>query len=546
MNTTLKYSARQIAEALYEYGIRDVVVSPGSRNTPLIIALDADRRLHKHVIIDERSAAFAALGMSLETGCPVACVCTSGSAVLNYAPAVAEAYYRGVPLVVISADRPAEWIDQDDSQTIRQYGVLSNFVKGSFNIADCGDGPDSIVDRTINDALSKALDRRKGPVHINMEFDEPLGEYVEIDVDFRRIIYQGSEYKDIVLPDMPYERILIVAGFHSRDSVYSGLLERIQSECGIPVLCEVQSNVAGINASSALKYLGKFDDNDFNVAEFVPELIISLGGAVVSKSLKSFLRDNSIAEHWYVGFSEHAIDCYRKLTRRFDLDATVFLEALYRKYSARPALSYGRLWRQLSEKANRYISRYIADAPWCGMKAMKCLLDAGAGASLHIGNGTAIRLAQFCDCGRWKSIECNRGVSGIDGSLSTAAGAALTGAPVMLVCGDMSAQYDMGALAIADVPDSFRLVVLDNRGGGIFRMIASTKEMESDMREYYYSGNVNLPLSGLADSFGFEYFEACSEESLMRVYAEFLACRRKAILRIATDPGVDTAVFSAL
>ena len=170
MYTSRKYTARLMADALYEYGVRDVVVSPGSRNTPLILALEATELLRKHIVIDERSAAFVALGMSLQSGRPVACICTSGSAVLNYGPAVAEAFYRCVPLIVISADRPLEWIDQDDSQTLHQHRVLDNIVKASYDIAVDEATTAGYVSRILNDALTMAISRRRGPVHINMQF----------------------------------------------------------------------------------------------------------------------------------------------------------------------------------------------------------------------------------------------------------------------------------------------------------------------------------------------------------------------------------------
>ena len=139
LNTSNIY-CRQIVELLKCHGVRTVYCSPGSRNAPLLVALDACEDITKHVVVDERSAAFQAYGAALVEQAPVAVVCTSGSAVLDYAPAVAEAYYAGVPLIVISADRPHEWIDQDDSQTIRQFGVLDHVVKGIYDVRSIPEG----------------------------------------------------------------------------------------------------------------------------------------------------------------------------------------------------------------------------------------------------------------------------------------------------------------------------------------------------------------------------------------------------------------------
>ena len=178
-NTTLttdKESCRILVSLLEKHGVGEAVVSPGSRNAPLMMALNASRSIRCTVVIDERSAAFIALGKASVTARPVALVCTSGTALLNYAPAVAEGYYRKVPLIVVSADRPVEWIDQDDSQTLRQYEALANYVKGNYNIpAECNAGTQQwYVNRMVNDALISATSGRQAPVHINIQLDAPL------------------------------------------------------------------------------------------------------------------------------------------------------------------------------------------------------------------------------------------------------------------------------------------------------------------------------------------------------------------------------------
>lgn len=537
VDSSSKYSARLMIEALYEYNVRDVVVSPGSRNTPLIIALDAEARIRKHVIIDERSAAFAALGMAIQSGRPAACVCTSGSAVLNYSPAVAEAFYRGIPLIIISADRPAEWIDQDDSQTIHQFGALANIVKGSYDIAvDNATTPD-YVNRTLNDALTMALSHRPGPVHINLQFDEPLGMMAADGPTFRPVMRESPIYCNLTLPDIPDDRIMVVAGFHCPRPEYADILFRLWTECGIPVLCEAQSNVRGISATLALKALGEDGFGGHEFEDFAPRLVISVGGAVVSKELKHYLRENQQCEHWYAGYGDHAVDCYRHLSRRFDMDEMILLQALYQRMIRRPATEFGNIWTELFLGAADMAEDSINKMPWSALKAVKMIMDCGArpetdGMCLHLGNGTTVRNAQLCNFYSWREVECNRGVSGIDGSVSTAIGAALAGGDVLLICGDMSAQYDMGALAIADIPDTFRMVVVDNHGGGIFRQISSTSGMDCDMRERYYSGNINLPLRQLAEAFGFDYFEAGSEAELDGCIPQFLSAGRKALMRV--------------
>ncbi|MDE6098749.1 MAG: hypothetical protein K2G24_07660 [Muribaculaceae bacterium] len=331
---------------------------------------------------------------------------------------------------------------------------------------------------------------------------------------------------------------MIVAGFHSPDAEYSKLLEALWKECGIPVLCEAQSNVVGISAAGSLKTMQDNPDIARRAEEYCPELVVSVGGSVLSKALKNYIRNSDgIREHWYIGYSDHAIDCYGRLSRRFNIDCKVFLRALYRKFMHRDDVDYVNLWNTLSGTGETHIAGFINRLPWCGLKAVRLITDVCGSndTSLHVSNGMAVRHVQFCDFQKWKSVECNRGVSGIDGSTSTAIGAALAGGRILLVSGDMSAQYDIGALAIDAVPDNFRMIVLDNGGGGIFRVIGSTENIDPTIRERYYSGNINLPLANLARAFGYGYFEVDSEESFRKSCPDFLACDRKAIMRIVVD-----------
>ncbi|MDE6632575.1 MAG: 2-succinyl-5-enolpyruvyl-6-hydroxy-3-cyclohexene-1-carboxylic-acid synthase, partial [Muribaculaceae bacterium] len=196
MSNTSNLYCRQIVELLRAHGVQTAYCSPGSRNAPLLLAFDACEEIEKHIVVDERSAAFQAYGCALVQQNPVALVCTSGTAVLNYAPAVAEAYYSGVPLIVISADRPLEWIDQEDSQTIRQFGVLGHIVKGSYDVRAIPEGINMeftedvkwTVNRTVNEAMLKATEGKKGPVHINVQLAEPLGELSEISTSKERSV----------------------------------------------------------------------------------------------------------------------------------------------------------------------------------------------------------------------------------------------------------------------------------------------------------------------------------------------------------------------
>ena len=247
----MKPAALILADLLEQAGVETVVCSPGSRNAPLIAALE-EKPLKLLDIIDERAAAFVALGIARQSRKRVAMVCTSGTALLNYAPAVAEAFYQGVPLVVVSADRPMQWIDQDDSQTIRQAGALGNIVKGSFDIPDFP-GSDAemcwYASRTVNEALLLAVSSKPGPVHLNFQFNEPLRSEASLEVAPRQVsLLSGKSSIPVTVgrelaKHLQDKRILLVAGFLPPDHKLSSILRRFITLPNVFLLPEVLSNL---------------------------------------------------------------------------------------------------------------------------------------------------------------------------------------------------------------------------------------------------------------------------------------------------------------
>lgn len=550
--TSDKLSASMTVEALVAYGVEHVVVSPGSRDIPLIIALEGNDSLRKHVIIDERCAAFAALGMSLASGArrfdgtlsPVALVCTSGTAVLNYAPAVAEAYYRGVPLIVLSADRPAEWIDQDDSQTIRQTGVLANIVKQSYYMAaDGGNAAEWLYRRTLNDALSLATAGKPGPVHINIAFDEPLGRMIdEPSARFRKIEHVAMQMA-LGMEDMDeaarYNKIMIVAGFMPPNEALNRELNRLAA-LGVAVLYEAQSNLEikdGVfNIDPTLAYI--------NGCElYTPQLVITIGGSLLSRHLKAMLRGCDGLQHWHVGYSDTSIDCFKHLTRRFECEPlqaiTALADVLESQEFPSELLEFGRCWNQSSYHAALATEAFADDAPWCDLKAMDLifgeLFDEQL-QSLHFSNGTAIRYAQLFSLLERVNIECNRGVSGIDGSTSTAMGYAMVSqGRHVLVTGDMSFVYDLGSLSMCAALEDFTIILLDNGGGGIFRYITSTSNLGEDILNRYFDLSVPFNVKQLAASFGVRYFYADSNQAFQRCMRQANDCTGVRIVHVRTD-----------
>lgn len=545
MNSTNKLSCQTIINLLSQYGVEDVVLSPGSRNTPLIIAANRSHSLRTRVVIDERSAGFIALGIAIETRRPVAMICTSGSAALNYGPALAEAFYRRIPLIAVTADRPAEWIDQDDSQTIRQPELFANIVKGSYNLsAERGGAVEAwYFNRVVNDALTTALRGSAGPVHINVQLDDPLSGCTDICMPQRKI---ECDEPDAFLPgetlarlarDIAAKKALIIIGFNRPDPQLADSLGSLSQRDNVVVLHEAQSNVRRISSA-----VGNIDATlsvaaDFDATDYTPELVITVGGALLSRHVKAFLRSTPGLQHWHIGRYDRAVDCFMKLSRRVECPPATFFAQIAPAVAGLPvvASSFNSIWRAMHDKAMSRVDAFAADSPWCDFTAMAALVNVlPADWNIHVSNGTAIRYLQLFDYSQLGRVECNRGVSGIDGSTSTAIGASLCfDGTTLLITGDMSAQYDMGALAFNEIPPRFKMVVLNNSGGGIFRFIGTTAALEE--RERCFAADVRLPLRQLADGFGFAYYRAEKADEFRQTFARFRDDdSRPAILELVT------------
>jgi len=549
--TTDKTNVLILVDTLCSHGVKDVVLCPGTRNAPLTVAFARDRRVATHLVIDERSAGFIALGMAVQSSAPVALVCTSGSAVLNFAPAVAEAFYREMPLVVISADRPEQWIDQDDSQTIRQPGILDNIVKFSCDIApeNADKTVERMVVRRINDSMIKAMEPARGPVHINMHLDVPLNRMSEC-VPCQQVIralYPPCQLHDPQMRELASRltsaaKVLIVAGFMSPDKGVSDALARLARRSNVVVMHEAQSNVHGHGMTgridSVLSCLSAEQRESM-----APDVVITVGGSLVSRFVKAWLRRCRGLEHWHVGVRGMSVDCFNALKLRIELPPACFLPQLADVMQSFDDIGsdYSSSWRTLDARVARIDADYVKTVPWSDFRAMKCIVEMlPEGCNLHVSNGTAVRYLQLFDYSRIHRIECNRGVSGIDGCTSTALGAsALYDGRTVIVTGDMSAQYDLSALSSSLVSKKFAIIVLNNGGGGIFRFIETTRSLPE--LEDYFAAGVNLPLRQLADGYGFDYHEAVDEQSLVRAM-RFLsqATQRPVIINVVT-PGAESA-----
>lgn len=542
--STEKEGVKILLEGLVAKGIKHVILSPGSRNAPLLMAVVREKRMEHYVVVDERSAAFFALGMVQRLGEPVAVVCTSGSALLNYAPAVSEAYYQRLPLVVVSADRPVAWVDQNDSQTIRQRGVLQNIVKASFEVAGEIRNEEErwYAVRTVNDAIECAMKGCRGPVHINVPLREPLYGLRKWDKDIPVRSIERIEGGNVIAPEVMAtlswriencQKVMILAGCHLPDRKMQEALARLGELENVVILSETPANTGNG------KQIGMIDRVLATVSEqermeYAPELLVTFGGPLISRHVKAFLRKYRPQEHWCIDRSSHLVDTFQVLTKQVNMEAESFLEALSRQVK-KCSSDYAARWQVKKELSSVRHEQFAQEVGWCDWKAFSILLPTiPQGTALQLSNSTPVRYGQLFDCRQFERVDANRGTSGIDGATSTAVGAALLNLGMtLLITGDISFLYDSNALWNRYITPRFKMVVMKNGGGGIFRFIQGPSELEE--LEECFETRQEVNIRGYADLYHFAFFRAECAEELQQVLSDFWAeSERPAILEVDT------------
>ena len=513
--------AQSIIEICLAKGVTDIVISPGSRNAPLTIGFANNPNFTCYSIADERCAAFFAVGMAQQLRKPVAVVCTSGSALLNYYPAVAEAFYSQIPLVVIAADRPHDKIDIGDGQTIRQENVYANHILFNANLLE---DASSENDKLINDAINIAV-TSKGPVHINAPFEEPLYETVS-KLSIGVNVY-GTTREEFPLGSMdPYvakwsasTKKLVLVGVNTPNNIDKAIIEQLAKDPSVVVMTETTSN---LHHESFLENIDTiitpFNQEDFEA--WRPEILLTFGGLVVSKRVKAWLRKYSPAEHWHIDHLR-AYDTFGCLTKHFVAEPNDFL-SMFLRQSIAPESTYREMAQKI--KALRKIKHYeyLAKVPFSDFKAFEIILPTlPDNSQLQISNSSPIRYTQLFDINPSVEVFCNRGTSGIDGCTSTAIGAAVgSGKETILITGDVSFFYDSNALWNNYIPKNFRIIIINNGGGGIFRILPGHDE--TPVFNTYFETAHKLTAEHLAKMYGFSYQVANDVASLKNELTTFM------------------------
>lgn len=507
--------AQSIIEICLAKDVTNIVISPGSRNAPLIIGFVNNPKFTCYSIADERAAAFFALGIAQQIKKPVAVICTSGSAVLNYYPAFAEAFYSQISLVVISADRPLNKIDIGDGQTIRQQNVFENHSICNANLAE---GASFENDLKINEALTLAI-QKKGPVHINAPFEEPLYETTEtLSVTIssspnptNSSTLSKTNWSEFASIWNNSKKKLVLVGVNNPNSIDSKIVEFLAKDSSVVVLTETTSNLHHTSFITSIDTLITPFTTE-NYLNFQPDILITFGGMVVSKRIKSMLRKYQPKNHWHID-SLRAYDTFGCLTKHFVMEPNSFFTTFI-PLTEPVSSDYSDTFAAITSNRKIKHSEYLSKIPFSDFKAFEILFqNLPLNSHLQISNSSAIRYAQLFEIDSSIEVFCNRGTSGIDGSTSTAIGAAVAqNKPTTLITGDISFLYDSNALWNNYIPKDFKIILINNGGGGIFRILPG--HQETPVFTTFFETSHCLTAEHLAKMFGFEYRMASDELSL--------------------------------
>ncbi len=555
-----------IAELCSQKGISHAILCPGSRCAPLTLAFARHPDITTRSISDERSAGFIALGISHQTKVPAVLLCTSGSATYNFSPAVAEAFYQQIPLLVFTADRPKEWIDQSDGQTINQTGIYSSHCKKSFDLPQDYHHPDAHwhINRIVNEAINLAKEFPQGPVHINAPFREPLYPSSSESIIFSkasRVIeslecdrkLSEKETQEIRNNLVPFRKILVVAGQDDFNENLIKAVEKFAKQNNAALVGDVISNFHSL--SQTIRYADSFlaHCGESVKQSLQPELLLTFGKSVISKNLKIFLRHYRPQQHWHIQTSGSVVDTFQTLTKVIRSTPRNFFGSLVSENAAsdfetQKKANFVSLWEAEEHRTERSVRNFFSSPLLSELAIIRDVLKAlPQRCNLHLANSMSVRYANFIGLETGKKgihVFANRGTSGIDGCTSTAVGHALTSdVPNFLITGDMAFFYDRNAFWNNYPIPNLRVIVLNNHGGIIFSMIDGPGNLP-EQQEYFVT-HQKLTAKNLAEEFGFDYLKLDSSKKLKNVLKDFLDFDGKTkILEIESDQQLTLEQFA--
>lgn len=555
-----------IAEICAQKGVRHVVLCPGSRCAPLTLAFSRQGSFDIKVLSDERSAAFIALGIAQQRKQTVVLICTSGSALYNFAPAVAEAFFSKVPLLILSADRPTEWIGQQDGQTIFQQNLFGQHVKRFFQLPQEYNHPDNVwaINRSVNEALCLANNEEPGPVHLNIPLREPLypanNQPIHFVKDLRLI---NTTTKEFVLSEenkillakhwKQFNKVLIVAGQAPSNLALTQLLQFNIEKHNLPIIADVISNQhkLGQVIKHADAFLGHSPESLKESLQ--PELLITFGAGVIAKQVKLFLRKHKAIIHWHISTDEKHADTYQSLTHIAPVSPESFftyLSTLDKKadFDRQKKENYQQLWQLEEEKTKKSMADFFPAAALGEFEIVdEIIRQLPSNISLHLANSMSVRYANYVGLSENQvdiEVFANRGTSGIDGCTSTVVGHCLANPERLqvLITGDIAFFYDRNAFWHKYPLPNLRIVLLNNHGGVIFKLIDGPTDLK-EVDEYFVA-NQKLSAKHLCAEFGIEHLVLDNRKKINNQIKNFFENdKTPKILEIETDTNLNKTIF---
>jgi 2-succinyl-5-enolpyruvyl-6-hydroxy-3-cyclohexene-1-carboxylate synthase len=529
-----KKSVRQLAVLLKAHGVTKVVVCPGSQNAPLIQTFLQVKSFTCYPMNDNRSAGFFALGMALHEVAPVAVVCTAGNGLTNLLPAVAEAYQQQVPLVVISADTlPSR---------LKEPLIFDKIVKKAVNLPEVQSEADALTcNQLINEALLESKHHGRGPVHINIQLSDPVFGCNTTELEEERVMerYQGlnmyeQDYQPLVERLNHLKKRMVVAGQMNNIYEFDKKHEMTLSKQFVWFTENLSNHTTPGTPVRRMEEL--LFPMDLKTQENLsPELLITFGGAVVSRRLKYFLRKHKPLEHWHVSKDGEVYDAFGALTTVIEMDPFEFFEKIAPLIEDVPPL-YPRQWSQLEEKLPE--PRF----PYSEMQVVGQLMAAlPQGCSLHLGNSSVVRYAQFFPLPKDVEIQSNMGLEGSEGALGTALGYATASEKInYMVLGDVSFFGGMNALWNSAYGSNVRILVINNGGNAQLQTLPGFTPDERALR--FVTGIHQATAQAWAEDRGFTYLSAHDETELQAALSAFTQpdiTRQPLLLEVFTDKAAD-------
>ena len=545
-----------IAKVCSEFGCTHAVICPGSRSAPLLFAFKQNTNITCIAVTDERSAGFIALGIAQQTKKPVVLICTSGTALLNFFPAVAEAKYQQIPLLVLSADRPPEMLNQQDGQMIMQKNVFGKHVNNSHELmCEDVDGFDVLLtQRIVQTALVESIQPGNiGPVHINVPLREPLyPQSINIEVPPLAVFENiANTTNSLSLKNLDQfsqafkqaQKIVFLIGQVPPNQELNKLLHSFTQLQQVVVLADIVSNQQECSMAPNFDAIIQYADEDL-LNELAPDMVISTGGPLVSKALKNWLKNCTPTWHFRISEEIKPINTYGNLTHHIRCSIQLLLSRFLELYSIQEAKAspYFLKWidksRQTQDLQKKFFESHIWSEPYVFNKLLNAL---PSDSILHIGNSGSIRFASWLGLGSFTGqVFGNRGTSGIEGSVSTAVGAAIANPllPVYLICGDLSFFYDSNALWSNALPANLKIIVMNNGGGKIFEWIDGPSRFPEHLD--FFTTPHQRSISSLSQHFGITCLTSDSIATFDSAINQLKQFHQTAVLELVFDTHINT------